>query len=159
MPTADKIDVAPEFCAFTNLRRAARATTHLYDLVLAPTGLKTTQLVILRTISNTGEVAQCDLATELLLSLETLSRRLSSARKGGLVEMRLGEHNRRLYRLTPLGARKLAAAEPYWSRAQKRLREALGYGDWRAICGLIDRVIAAAQEAEKLRMPNGVNGD
>lgn len=49
-------------CACTALRRANRTVCHLYDQVLAPTGLKATQFMILQVIAETGEIAQCDLA-------------------------------------------------------------------------------------------------
>ncbi len=142
-------------CAFTDLRRASRAVAHLYDMVLSPSGLKATQFMILRVIGDSGEIAQCDLATRFALSIETLSRRLCWARKANFVSVRMGEHGRRIYRLTALGEQKLAAARPYWLRADARMKEALGSDDWDRMCAAVDRVIAAAQKAEALRMFNG----
>lgn len=45
---------SPDACIL--VRRASRAVTHLYDLVLAPTGLKATQFVLLRAIEQHGEI-------------------------------------------------------------------------------------------------------
>ena len=67
------------------LRRASRAVTHLYDLVLSPTGLKVTQFIVLRAIAEKGEIAQWRLAEEHGIADETLSRRLATLRKSGLV--------------------------------------------------------------------------
>lgn len=78
-------------CAFAGLRRADRAVSHLYDLVLAPTRLKATQYTILRSIAEAGEIAHCDLARQALGSEETFSRRLAAARRNEWVQMRFGD--------------------------------------------------------------------
>src|SRR5579872_1630326 len=39
-------------CVCANLRRANRAVTHLFDLVLAPTQLRVTQFILLRAIAS-----------------------------------------------------------------------------------------------------------
>jgi DNA-binding MarR family transcriptional regulator len=145
-------------CAFTHLRRASRAVAHLYDVVLSPAGLKTSQFVILRTVGAAGEIAQCDLAEELVLSVEALSRRLAWARKADLVSMRMGEHGRRIYTLTAAGEQRLAAARPYWTRAQARLKQTLGESNWAELCPVIDRITSAAQQAEALRTSNRMSG-
>src|SRR5215831_2658617 len=66
--------------AFAALRTATRAVTQFYDLVLAPTGLKTTQFVILQEINAAGEIAQCDFAREFGIAVPTLSRRFGGLR-------------------------------------------------------------------------------
>lgn len=81
-------DISQE-CAFASLRRASRAVGHLYDLVDTPTRLKVTQLTMLRSIADAGEIAHCDLARQAIGSEETFSRRLASARKQGWVSMRV----------------------------------------------------------------------
>lgn len=75
---------------FVALRRANRALTHLYDLVLLPTGLKATQVAILQFIKQCGEVAQWRLAEAFCLSEASLSRRLTTLRAAGLVAQRIG---------------------------------------------------------------------
>lgn len=108
-------------CGFAGLRRASRAVCHLYDLVLAPTQLKITQYTMLRQIADAGEIAHCDLARKCVGSEETFSRRLASARKCGWVSMRVGDRQRRVYRLTEKGMQVLREATPYWERAQDRM--------------------------------------
>jgi len=105
-------DLRHSNCACVNIRRASRAICHLYDLVLGPTQLKATQFNILRTIDESGEIAHCDLATDIAASVETLSRRLANARKCGWVRMQVGKNGRRLYSLTPKGKRVLDEALP-----------------------------------------------
>ncbi len=142
-------------CACVNIRRASRAICHLYDLVLGPTELKATQFTILRTIDESGEIAHCDLASDIAASVETLSRRLASARKCGWVRMQIGKNGRRLYSLTPEGKKILNAALPYWDRAQHRLRCTLGEEDWQLLASFTERLTSAAIRAETKRFSNG----
>lgn len=143
-----------EVCASASLRRASRAVCHLYDLVLAPTQLKVTQFTILRTIAQAGEIAHCDLARQAIGSEETFSRRLASARRIGWVSMRIGDRQRRMYRLTEKGEQVLRAAMPYWQRAQDRMRRELGEMDWQTMLRLAVRVAEAAVRAESAQRRN-----
>ena len=142
-------------CACSNIRRANRAICHLYDQVLLPTRLKSTQFMILRAIADAGEIAHCDLAEDLLASVETLSRRLASARRCGLVEVHVGQHNKRMYSLTAKGKRILEEATPYWQNAQMRLQSSLGMDDWKLLGSFTHRVAEAAIRAESLPFSNG----
>lgn len=128
---------------------------HLYDLVLAPTGLKLTQFIMLYVIGEAGEIAHCELARHFVASEETFSRRLASARRAGWVEMKRGERNRRVYCLTDRGLALLESAKPYWKRAQERIRRELGELDWDTLSAFADRVTQAALRAEQARSTNG----
>ncbi len=143
-------------CACVNVRRASRAICHLYDLVLGPTQLKVTQLIILQTIEESGEIAHCELARDIAASVETLSRRLGNARKAGLVRMQIGGHGRRLYSLTPKGKHVLEEVIPYWERAQLRLRRTLGEQDWQLLASFTERLTMAAIQAESIPCSNGL---
>jgi DNA-binding MarR family transcriptional regulator len=141
--------------AFAALRTATRAVTQFYDLVLAPTGLKATQFVILQAIRNAGEIAQCDFAREFGIAVPTLSRRFGGLRRKEYIQIRRGErHGERIYRLTPKGEQIFSLALPYWERAQRRLRTALGEDDWLGMLELAARIRNAAISAEELRAPN-----
>lgn len=72
------------------LRMASRAVTHLYDLVLSPTRLRATQFIILQAIATAGEIAQWRLAQEYGISNDTLSRRLATLRRSGLIQHKVG---------------------------------------------------------------------
>lgn len=142
-------------CACSSIRRANRAISHLYDQVLVPARLKSTQYMILRAIADAGEIAHCDLADELLASVETLSRRLGSARRAGLVKVHAGQHNKRMYSLTAKGQSALDEAFPYWQNAQLRLRRSLGNDDWKLLDSFTQRLAEAAIRAESLPLSNG----
>lgn len=142
-------------CACASLRRSSRAVCHLYDLVLAPTGLKLTQFALLYAIGKAHEIAHCDLAFHFAASEETFSRRLASARKSGWVSVRTGEGNRRIYGLTESGRELLRMATPYWERAQQRLRTELGDIEWSMLSEMAERITQAALRAETVRSKNG----
>lgn len=148
------ISFPASMCACASLRRSSRAVCHLYDLVLAPTGLKFTQFIILHVINEAGEIAHCELARYFVASEETFSRRLASARKSGWVRMKVGERNRRVYCLTSDGRALLEEATPYWERAQQRMRRELGETDWKELSSFSDRVTQAALRAERARSKN-----
>jgi len=142
-------------CACAVLRRVSRCVTQLYDLVLAPCGLKCTQFVSLRAIDEAGEIAQYQFARRYAVAVETLSRRLGALRRKGLVRVRTGtRHGEQIYSLTDDGKKLLNQARPYWERAQERLRTALGEADWNLLFVIADRVADAALQAEKLRLRN-----
>lgn len=142
-------------CACASLRRANRAVSHLYDLVLAPTKLKSTQYTILQAIEKAGEIAHCDLARHFAASEETFSRRLASARASGWVRMKMGKRYRRVYCLTDEGRRVLELATPYWERAQERMRRELGDVDWSLLSDFTERVTQCAIRAEQAPHRNG----
>lgn len=136
-------------------RSASRAVTHLYDLVLKPTGLRSTQFITLYAIAEHVEIAQWRMAGLYCISIETLSRRLSGLRKAGLVEMRIGaNHGERLYRLTAQGREKVEMALPYWNRAQQRLFHLLQQQNWDLVLRAAEEVTTMAKEAEMARIPN-----
>lgn len=142
-------------CACASLRRANRAVSHLYDLVLAPTKLKSTQYTILQAIGRAGEIAHCDLARHFAASEETFSRRLASARASGWVRMKIGKRYRRVYCLTDDGRKVLETATPYWERAQERMRRELGEVDFARLGEFAERVTQSAIRAEKAPLRNG----
>jgi DNA-binding MarR family transcriptional regulator len=138
------------------LRRATRAVTHLYDLVLAPTGLKSTQFILLHAIYERGEIAQWSLASEYGVGDDTLSRRLGVLRKAGLIAFRVGrEHpGEKIYRLTELGMATFLDILPVWERAQKRLQTVMGAAQWEQLLKLVKVVAEEARRAETVRLAN-----
>jgi DNA-binding MarR family transcriptional regulator len=137
-------------------RRASRAVTHLYDLVLAPTGLKATQFIILQAIREHDQIAQCQLASSNEMSVGSLSRRLAALRKAGLICLRIesGGHREHRYSLTSLGRERFREAEPYWLRAQQRLRSAADAADWDWLFEAAVRATQAATRAESAKQAN-----
>ena len=63
--------------ALSQVRRANRCISRLYNLVLASCGLKATQYVLLQAVADADEISQHELAKQLSVASSTLSRRLS----------------------------------------------------------------------------------
>ena len=137
------------------LRRASRSVTLLYDLVLAPTGLRATQFIVLHIVYDAGQIAQCDFARNHSVAIETLSRSLGGLRRKGYLQVQVGpRHGERVYSLTDAGEDAFLQALPHWQRAQDRLQSALAHEDWDALLAFCDRVSQAAKNAERLRKAN-----
>jgi DNA-binding MarR family transcriptional regulator len=139
---AEKVDASPE----------------AYEWLSTPDalpGIASFGTTILFAIGQEDDVAQCRLAEDYAISVETLSRRLGGLRRRGLIQLRDGPCNHQhVYSLTETGRKELRAAIPYWNRAQERLRISLGQADWELFFKLCDRVVSGAREALLLRIPN-----
>lgn len=146
-------------CICTAVRRASRAVTQLYDLVLAPVGLKASQFVVLQALAEHGELAQYSFAKKYVVSIETLSRRLATMRKAGWIEFRLGPRKEHVYRLTSAGMTLLNDAFPHWRRAEARLANAFGgASEIRGALRAVDILTRAACNAQSLRTVNITSG-
>ncbi len=139
--------------ALTQVRRANRSLSRLYNFVLSSCGLRATQYVLLQSIAAANsEISQQQLAAQLSVASATLSRRLSGLRKRGFVEVRIAARGSRFYSLTPAGQAMLASTSLQWDSAQRRLRSALGDADWQVFISVCDRVCDAAKQAETMRV-------
>lgn len=138
--------------ALAQVRRANRSISKLYDLVLSSSRLRATQYVLLQSIAAADRISQHDLSKRLCVASATLSRRLASLKKRGLVDLRLAERGSRVYMLTPAGRALLYSTSMQWESAQRRLQSALGESDWRTFLDVCERVCEAAKEAEMMRV-------
>jgi DNA-binding MarR family transcriptional regulator len=139
---------------FIASRSTTRSVTKLYDLVLAPTGLKATQFITLKAIHEAAEISQHEFARKYFVAIETLSRHFAALRGKGLVTSRRGGKHEQIYFLTDKGIEALQQALPYWQRAQARLRTILGNNDWESLLLVCDLVALAAEKAERLLRSN-----
>jgi DNA-binding MarR family transcriptional regulator len=106
-------------CICTNLRRTARAISHIYDAALAPAGIKITQFSLLRAIERREPVAISDLAEEVVLDRTTLARNLAPLERDRLLTLSSGEDQRVTeVRLTRKGRERIEAALPLWLATQ-----------------------------------------
>lgn len=117
-------------CASYNLRKASRVVTRLYDDLLQPTGLRSTQVVLLVMVAAEGELSMSRLACELLLSPSTLSRNLRPLERDGLVKVRQAGKRGKSVSLTPAGRKALQDVFPHWRDAQARFTKLVGAGTW-----------------------------
>ena len=132
-------------CACFNTRKAARAVTKFYDDILAPSGLKATQLTMLGAISISGPTRMSDLADMLELDKTTMTRNLKLLEGDGLIEVTAGTDRRvRIAALTSAGDEALKRTLPLWRDAQQRLVETLGEERWHRLVADLAEIDALA---------------
>jgi DNA-binding MarR family transcriptional regulator len=115
-------------CTNAALRRAARRLGQLYDDVLAPSGLRTTQHGLLAQIEVMGSPALGELAEIMVMDASALSHTLRPLARDGLVSFVADDRDRRLRRivLTEAGKARLEQSTKLWSEAQARFDRLFG---------------------------------
>src|ERR1700691_4198305 len=92
-------------CNFTALRKPVRRVSQLYDVALAPCGLRATQWSILIYVGRAGRPTQAQLADSLALDRSALAHNLKPLERDGLVQTIANAKDKRsrLVVLTPAG--------------------------------------------------------
>jgi DNA-binding MarR family transcriptional regulator len=91
------------FCNNATLRKATRRLGIPYDAVLEPSGLKATQVSLLRQIYDRGDPTMAELAKSLLMDLSAMRHSLGPLIRDGFVRLRSDKKDGRVKRvvLTP----------------------------------------------------------
>jgi DNA-binding MarR family transcriptional regulator len=117
-------------CNAGAVRRAGRRLLHMYDNMIAPTGLKQCQYGILSALKTRGAALPSvqELAEELVLDRSTLGQNLRPLERDKFITLLTNPRDRRvrLIALTNLGMSKFNEAKPYWQAAQRRFEEVFG---------------------------------
>jgi DNA-binding MarR family transcriptional regulator len=147
-PDSKTLAEAARVCACFNFRKASRAVTQLFDNMLQPGGLRSTQFVILVAVAVEGTARLPGLARMLNVDRSTLTRNLQPLAREGLLRIS-GTRGERAssVRLTPKGERVLVATVPLWEKAQKAFVDRLGGKRWQAMLGDLNRVVSVVHEA------------
>jgi DNA-binding MarR family transcriptional regulator len=136
----------PRNCVCFNLRKAARAVTQVYDDMLRPTGLRVTQLSLLQVLQIAGTVSVSKLAELAVMDRTTLARNLDLLARERLVRIQAGTDARvREVTLTDAARKRLAAAQPYWEKAQAEVTTRLGVGRSDRLLSDLSATVTAAQ--------------
>jgi DNA-binding MarR family transcriptional regulator len=115
-------------CNGTALRKATRRVSQLYDSILAPCGLRSTQRSILIHIARAGTPTMGDLAGALVLDRSALAHNLKPLERDGFVAVVVDPADKRgrLVTLTAAGNTKLEESQRLWRQAQHRFEAAFG---------------------------------
>jgi DNA-binding MarR family transcriptional regulator len=133
-------------CVCTNLRRATRAISNMYDVALASSGLKITQFSLLRAIERNEPVAITALAEEMALDRTTLARNLAPLQRDRLVELAPGSDQRvTQVRLTRAGRNAIKKALPLWKKTQLDVSRLLSDGRIEQLREIATEASAAAE--------------
>ena len=118
----------PCHCAL--LRKASRHVTQFYDSVVRPTGLKISQISLLRAVYFRPErqLTMNELAEILVMDRSTLGHNLRPLERDGLVKLVESDTDKRarIVTLTPKGRAKCEAAAARWEEAQARFESSFG---------------------------------
>ena len=133
-------------CGSFNLRKAARVVTQLYDDILQPTGLRSTQVVLLVAMAAEGDMSVSRLARQLVMSPSTLSRTLHLLERHGLIESSPSGKRGKLVRLTATGEQALLAAAPYWQKAQETFVALVGAAAWADLNARLASTVTATRK-------------
>ena len=129
-------------CACLNLRGAARAVTQMYDEILKPSGLKSTQFSVLATVATKGPASMTAIAKSLVMDRTTLTRNLKPLLDRRLAQAGKSEDRRqRTITLTTEGKAALTKALPLWKRANDQIVSGIGYARWRGMASLLEETI------------------
>ncbi|HZZ29902.1 MAG TPA: MarR family winged helix-turn-helix transcriptional regulator [Pirellulales bacterium] len=114
-------------CACFNFRKASRSVTQLFDQILAPIGLRSTQLTILVAAQVLGPCGLARLARELVMDRSTITRNIHPLVTQGLLQVS-GKSGRggKSVEITRAGQQALLSALPYWKEAQGQLLQRMG---------------------------------
>jgi DNA-binding MarR family transcriptional regulator len=137
---------AAETCACSNFRKASRALTQLFDHALQPSGLRSTQLIILLEIAVARSMMAPQLARRLVMDPSTLARNLKLIAKKDWIKFQSGGNRRgQEISLTRQGARAIQKAVPLWRRAQSAFAKKLGEKRWRNLQTDLSASVAIAR--------------
>jgi len=140
-------------CNNTALRKATRRVSQLYDSVLAPTGLRTTQRSILLNIARIGSPTMGQLAASLVLDRSALGHNLKPLEREGLIVLDVDPDDKRsrLAKLTKKGESKLRETAVLWHAAQKRFEDTFGVAKAKALREVL--ALIAAEEFDEMFEP------
>lgn len=115
-------------CYATAMRKASRRLTALYDEVMAPSGLRSTQYAILRTITASSPISINELGEALVMDRSAVGHSLRPLQRDGLISLDRDSTDRRSVNvtLTAEGRRRFEEATVFWRSAQERVAEVMG---------------------------------
>jgi len=133
-------------CACFNFRKASRSVTQLFDQILAPIGLRSTQLVILVAAQVLGPCGLARLARELVMDRSTITRNIHPLVVQGLLQV-TGKAGRggKSVEITSAGQKALHSAVPYWEEAQGQLLRRMGQDRWDRVMVDLTNVVDATR--------------
>jgi DNA-binding MarR family transcriptional regulator len=149
-------------CTHTALRQASRQLTQIYDDAIAPSGLTSSQAMVVSRIDELGGAPGGEgpplqaLAKRLSIQISALTHALKPLVRDGVVEVTVDRSDRRTKRavLTQRGMEQTRQMYDLWTAVNSRLDAALGAGTARELRALSRRVaspefLAAMVSAEE----------
>jgi DNA-binding MarR family transcriptional regulator len=149
VPVPDGLHIPQDVvCHATHLRKATRRITLLYDALLAPSGLRSTQRSILMQIARGQVASMSELAAILVIDRSALAQNLKPLEREGWVSVAVdpADKRSRLVSLTKAGMNKLLETQPMWEQAQARFEKGYGVDQARSLRKALIDVAAGEYE-------------
>ena len=133
-------------CGNTAVRRAARQLGQLYDDVIDPSGLRSTQATLMAFVEIAESATLSDLAKQLVMDLSALGHTLKPLIRDGLLRTIPDAQDRRVKRvvLTARGTAKLKEVHSLWRHANHALFATLGQSEALALVQVLNRISTPA---------------
>lgn len=114
-------------CNCYALRRTTRRVSQFFDQVLAPSGLRATQYMMLFEVERLGSISLLSLAKHMIMDRATVGHNIRPLEAKGYLTLTVGEDRRsREVSLTAAGRKILAETEPLSQRAQAIFEAEIG---------------------------------
>ena len=115
-------------CACGNLRKTTRTITQFYDKMLLPTGLRSTQCLLLLDISLNENISVSSLGNILLMDQSTVTRNVELLRNSGYIDIKKEQQDSRkkCITITDKGLKTLEVAIPIFKSAQSKIEDGIG---------------------------------
>jgi DNA-binding MarR family transcriptional regulator len=126
------------------LRKASRAVTRLYDGLLSPKGVTTTQYAILGTLAEHGDLPLTDLADRLGMDRTSLYRTIVPVQRAGWISIATGHGRAKTAHLTDAGRTARVRAREDWATAQEQVLGDLPAEEWEGLLRTLNRLIEAS---------------
>jgi DNA-binding MarR family transcriptional regulator len=144
--------MSTDSCTCSELRRAARAVTLLYDNAFRSSGLLSTQLGVLHVIYKSDSIRISHLAKELGMDRTTLTRNLSVLQRQGFIKISSGKDNRtRIVTITNKGRATIAKAIPLWNDVQNKVKEQMGETLWNELMVNLSQFVKVADQLNETK--------
>lgn len=144
--------MSTDSCTCSELRRAARAVTLLYDNAFRSSGLLSTQLGVLHVIYKSDSIRISHLAKELGMDRTTLTRNLSVLQRQGFIKISSGKDNRtRIVTITNKGRTTIAKAIPLWNDVQNKVKEQMGEILWNELMVNLSQFVKVADQLNETK--------
>ncbi len=123
-----------DVCLVTKSRRAARAVTRRYGKLLAPHGLKPSQVSLMAVLRHNRNQSISGLAERLGIERSALTRNIKTLERMGMVQSKVqGQGRAQAYQLTAAGLAKTNELWPLWHQAQDAVRAEIGDDKWNQV--------------------------
>jgi DNA-binding MarR family transcriptional regulator len=138
--SVERINVRDCNCFF--LRKAARHLTQIYDTILAPSGIRSTQYMILAVLNERGSLSVNELAGVMVMNRTTMGKNMRPLVRDGLIAATVSDLDRRsrTVSLTKKGSKVLQDAYPLWKTAHSSFQKKHGAQFSEDLRGMLDLV-------------------